>query len=298
MPPCPSSISEAAIPSWTWPWGWPSVLLSFLGFLAAIVLGLRDGVPLHLHAITLVMGFLTGLGITVGFHRLFTHRSFETSRPVSWLLAVLGHMAGQGSLFYWVTEHRNHHRHSDKTSDPHSPVVDGFWHAHLFWFARHNYYNHDPHVIRDLIRRPDMVWIQRSMTLWYFLGLAIPAALAGLITGSWHGAMMGLLWGGFFRLFVVMQITYGINSVAHRWGRSPHATGDGSRNNLLLGVLALGEGWHNNHHAFPTSARHGLRWWQIDVSWYILWLAAKLGFVWNLRQPHVLRRGPTSIAEQ
>jgi len=237
--------------------------------------------------------FLSAIGITVGFHRLFVHRSFETGITVKLILVALGSMAVQGPLFQWVARHRRHHQHSDTPADPHSPHrfgrgllarLRGFWHAHVGWALR----SHTPDLaryVRDLRRSRVLRVASALFPVWMILGLALPAALGGLLTGSWMGVLTGLIWGGLVRMFLVHHITWSVNSAGHLWGSRPYRSGDHSRDNLLLGLLALGEGWHNTHHAFPTSARHGLRWWQIDISYYVIRLMAWMGLAWNVRLP-------------
>ncbi len=244
----------------------------------------------------------TGLGITVGFHRLFSHKSFETPKTLEFIWGALGSMAIQGPLLRWVALHRVHHQYSDKELDPHSPlghgtgvwgVVKGFWHAHVGWA-----FGKDPvptdRYITDLRRRVLPRVIDALFPLWVAVGLAIPALLGGLLSFSWAGVFRGLLWGGFVRVFLVHHITWSVNSVCHLWGSRPYPEKDHSRNNWLFGILALGEGWHNNHHAFPTSARHGLRWWQFDPSYMLIWVMEKLGLVWKVRLP-ALRPVPATV---
>lgn len=236
---------------------------------------------------------LTAIGITVGFHRLFTHRAFETNRGIQCVLAVLGSMAAEGPLLKWVALHRRHHQHSDRSGDPHSPqlrsrgllgVLSGFWHAHVGWVFRADPPNLS-HYVKDLSQSRLLRTASALFPLWVALGLLIPAALGGLLTGMWKGVFLGLMWGGLARMFLVHHVTWSVNSICHLWGRRPFRTNDCSRNNFLFGVLALGEGWHNNHHAFPTSARHGLRWWQIDVSYWVIRVLALLGLAWKVVLP-------------
>lgn len=241
----------------------------------------------------IAMYLLSGLGITVGFHRLLVHRSFETYDWVKVIFVALGSMAVQGPMLKWVAMHRRHHQWSDTSEDPHSPqhagsgalgVLRGFWHAHIGWF-----FEADPgdldHYVKDLTSSRALRWASALFPLWVALGLAIPAVLGGLITQSWLGALTGFLWGGLFRVFLVHHSTWSINSACHLWGLSPYRCNDQSRNNVLFGLLSLGEGWHNNHHAFPTSARHGLRWWQLDASYWVIRALAAIGLAWNLKQP-------------
>ncbi|MBX9580106.1 MAG: acyl-CoA desaturase [Gemmataceae bacterium] len=240
------------------------------------------------------MYVLSALGITVGFHRLFTHKSFETNAVVRFVLAALGSMAVQGSVLRWVAYHRRHHQHSDTPDDPHSPhhaggrglwgVVRGFWHSHIGWAFKPDPVNLDRYVA-DLKKLTSVRAADALFPLWIVLGLAAPAALGGVLTGSWAGALLGLLWGGLVRVFLVHHVTWSVNSVCHLWGSRPYPEKDHSRNNLLFGLLAMGEGWHNNHHAFPSSARHGLRWWQVDASYYVIRLMAWAGLAWKVRLP-------------
>ena len=236
---------------------------------------------------------LTAFGITVGYHRLFVHRSFETNTVVKFVFAVLGSMAVEGPLLKWVAMHRAHHQHSDKLGDPHSPqgrghgalgVLAGLWHAHIGWL-----FDPDPpdlgRYVEDLRRSHALRVASALFPLWAVLGLLIPAVIGGLITRTWTGVWTGLIWGGLVRIFLVHHVTWSVNSACHLWGLRPFRSNDESRNNALFGVLAMGEGWHNTHHAFPTSARHGLRWWQIDMSYWVIWALARLGLAWNVKLP-------------
>jgi len=240
-----------------------------------------------------VMYTATGFGITIGYHRLFTHRSFETNRPVKFILAVLGSMAVEGPLLRWVATHRRHHQHSDQEADPHSPhrfgdgfwgVLAGWWHAHVGWIFKPIVPGLDRYI-QDLKKDKLLQSVSRLFGVWVALGLVIPAVAGGLLTGTWMGALLGFLWGGLVRVFLVHHATWSINSVCHLWGSRPYPTRDESRNNIFFGMLALGEGWHNNHHAFPTSARHGLRWWQLDVSYSVICVMKWLGLAWRVRVP-------------
>jgi stearoyl-CoA desaturase (delta-9 desaturase) len=239
------------------------------------------------------MYLLTVLGVTVGFHRLFTHRAFRANTVVQFVLGILGSMAVQGPLLKWAATHRRHHQFSDHNGDPHSPhhygrgvvgVLRGFWHAHLGWF-----FVPDPpnllQYVKDLRQSRLVRAVSGLFSLWVALGLLIPTFIGFLLIGGWIGAVLGLLWGGLVRIFLVHHVTWSVNSLCHLWGRQVFAGKDESRNNWVCGILALGEGWHNNHHAFPTSARHGLRWWQVDVSYWVIRVLAILGLVWDVRTP-------------
>jgi stearoyl-CoA desaturase (delta-9 desaturase) len=225
------------------------------------------------------VGLLVGLyvpislGITIGFHRFLTHRGFRTSPPLKATLLILGSLAVEGSAIAWAANHRKHHALADRAGDPHSPV-DGFWHAHLGWlFAGQTA---DPQVYaRDLTRDRLVVWISRLFPVWVLLTLAVPFAL-----GGWSG----LLWGGLVRIFLTNHVTWSVNSVCHTFGSRPYQTNDRSRNQWLVGLLALGEGWHNNHHAFPRSALHGLRWYQFDLSGLTIRLLDRLRLVGEVQR--------------
>lgn len=270
-----------------------AVVLPFLGMIAAIVM--LWGVAFDWVYLGLLVGMYlaTAIGITVGFHRYFTHRSFETSRPVAFALAVLGSMAAQGSVLEWAAIHRRHHQHSDEENDPHSPhthgdtlagTLKGVWHSHMGWL----FTERPKGLIRYVgdLRKDRMVRkVSRHFGLCVLAGLIIPAVLGGLLTMSWMGALLGFIWGGLARVFLVHHVTWSVNSVCHIWGARPFKSHDESRNNAFFGVLALGEGWHNNHHAFPTSARHGLRWWEFDLSYIFIRFLGLVGLARDIRVP-------------
>jgi stearoyl-CoA desaturase (delta-9 desaturase) len=270
-----------------------AVVAPFLGLVAAAIFLWGGDFNWVYLGLLLGMYALTSLGITVGFHRLFSHRAFETNRGIEFILAVFGSMAAEGPLLKWVALHRRHHQHSDQPGDPHSPhhlgggllgLLRGFWHAHVGWV-----FQADPpdlsRYVKDLHQSGLLRTSSTLFPLWVAMGLVIPAALGGLLTGTWKGVFLGLLWGGLARIFLVHHVTWSVNSICHLWGRRPFRTSDSSRNNFLFGILALGEGWHNNHHAFPTSARHGLHWWQIDMSYWVIRVLALLGLAWKVALP-------------
>jgi stearoyl-CoA desaturase (delta-9 desaturase) len=270
-----------------------AVILPFAGLLTAVALLWGRGFSGVELGLLLGMYLLSAVGITVGFHRLFTHRSFETNRVVQFILAVLGSMAVEAPLFKWVAVHRRHHQHSDRPGDPHSPhghgdgvlgLLRGMWHAHVGWLFRADPPDL-PRYVKDLHQDAPLRAASALFPLWVAVGLLAPAVLGWLLVGGWLGALFGLVWGGLARIFLVHHVTWSVNSVCHLWGRRPFRSRDESRNNTVFGILALGEGWHNNHHAFPTSARHGLRWWQLDVSYYIIRALVLLGLAWNVRLP-------------
>jgi len=270
-----------------------AVVLPFLGLVAAVVFAWGWGLDWLYLWIFGVMSLVTGVGITVGYHRLFTHRSFETYAAVRVALALFGSMAVQGPLLTWVANHRRHHQHSDDHDDPHSPhaygggvagVLRGAWHAHAGWLFRPEAPGLSRYV-GDLLADRPLTRVSGLFPLWVALGLLMPAVLGGLITMTWTGALLGFIWGGLARVFFVHHVTWSINSVCHLWGTRPFRSHDESRNNPVFGVLALGEGWHNNHHAFPTSARHGLRWWEFDASYLLIRGLELLGLAWRVKVP-------------
>jgi stearoyl-CoA desaturase (delta-9 desaturase) len=270
-----------------------TVIIPFAGLAAAIIL--LWGAAFNWVYLALLGGMYaaTAVGVTVGYHRLFTHRSFKTPRPIALTLAALGAMAVEGPLLHWVAVHRRHHQHSDKHDDPHSPhhhgsglwgVLPGLWHAHMGWLWERRPRDLARYV-KDLRQDRLIRGASQLFPLWVLLGLAIPAALGGVLTGTWIGVLLGFIWGGLVRVLLVHHVTWSINSVCHLWGSRPFHTHDESRNNAIFGFLALGEGWHNNHHAFPNSARHGLRWWQLDVSYLMIRGLALLGLARDIRVP-------------
>lgn len=274
------------------------VFVPILGMIAAAILSWRHGL-LGWEDVGLFFGMYVAvmLGITVGYHRLFTHRSFETSRSLQFLLGVFGSMAFQGPLLEWVGRHRMHHQHSDHEGDPHSPHspsrsgvwgrLRGFCHAHVGWALAPEPLDLKRHA-PDLRKSRMLCAVSDLFHLWAALGLLLPAAIGYLLSG-WPGALTGFLWGGLVRVLLGHHATWSVNSVCHLWGSRPYASGDESRNNPFVGVMSLGEGWHNNHHAFPTSARFGHRWWQVDVGYYMIRVLALLGLAWNVRLPKRIR---------
>jgi stearoyl-CoA desaturase (delta-9 desaturase) len=242
-------------------------------------------------AIFAVMYVATGLGVTVGFHRHLTHRSFATSRPLRGLLAVLGSVAVEGPVTSWVADHRKHHAFSDREGDPHSPhghgggvrgALAGLFHAHLGWLFIHTQRGAKARYAPDLLADPVIRFVDRTFFLWALVGLAVPFGLGWLLGGTLHAALTGLLWGGAVRMLVLHHVTYSINSLCHYFGRRRFATRDESRNLAWLSLASFGEAWHNNHHAFPTSAHHGLRWWEIDLSSLTIRGLRRLGLVWDV----------------
>lgn len=223
-----------------------------------------------------LMTRIVGLGITVGFHRYFSHRAFKTSRVFQFLLGCAGCTALQKGPLWWAIHHRLHHRHSDQPEDPHSPVVDGFLHGHCGWLFTQDLMTPDQRIVHDFAKYPELVWLDR---LWLIPGLAM-AALCFAI-GGWSGVVIGYCMCVAF----IFQVTFAVNSIGHLYGQQRFETGEGSRNNFVLGYLAMGDGWHNNHHRAPTSARHGFAWYELDMSYLTIQIMRRLGIVWDVKQP-------------
>jgi stearoyl-CoA desaturase (delta-9 desaturase) len=240
-----------------------------------------------------LMYFLCSVGTNVGLHRHFAHCSFSARRPVRLGLAVLGAMAAQGPLVTWVATHRRHHAYSDLPGDPHSPnlhgsgwrgVLLGLWHAHVGWMFSDELSDWG-RFARDVLQDRTLFKIHQTYFVWVVLGLVIPAALGGLLTGSWMGVWLGLLWGGLVRMFVVNNGAWAVGSVCHVFGTRPFNNRDHSANNYPVALLTFGEGLQNNHHAFPSSAAHAVAWWQPDLALYVIRLLQGLGLVWNVKLP-------------
>jgi stearoyl-CoA desaturase (delta-9 desaturase) len=216
------------------------------------------------------------VGITAGYHRYFAHRSYKTSRWFQFVLACLGCTALQKGPLWWASQHRHHHRHSDTAEDVHSPVEGGFWWSHVGWVFAPDWNDGDPRAVRDLSRYPELRWLERFH--W-----APAAVLAGLCFGV--GGWGGLVVGFFLSSVLSHHAVFLVNSACHLWGRRRYATADASRNNALVAVLTLGEGWHNNHHHYQSSANQGFFWWEVDVSYYLIRLLGCVGLVWDVRRP-------------
>ena len=275
-------------------------------FVAALVLLWERFVgPLDLAVMT-AMYVATGLGVTVGFHRLLTHRSFQTVGWVRAVFAVLGSMSVQGPVIHWVSDHRKHHAFTDEEGDPHSPHVGagrglrralaGLWHAHVGWLFSAAGRAEPQRYARDLVADPLMRGISRLFPGWVALGLAIPFAIGYAATGNLRGGLIGLLWGGLVRIFLLHHVTFAINSVCHFFGRRRFATDDESRNVFWLAVPSFGEAWHHNHHAFPTSAFHGLRRREIDPGGLVIRGLERLGLAWDVVRPSPERQAEKAVA--
>jgi stearoyl-CoA desaturase (Delta-9 desaturase) len=287
-------------------WQRVTMLIFTVGPLAGVVLAMVSlwGRGISGVDLTLFLAFyaVTGLGITVGFHRLLTHQSFKAPSAVRVAFAVAGSLAIQGSVIDWVATHRRHHAYSDRPGDPHSPHVDaaggtmgivrGLWYAHVGWL-----FTPEGTVQRawapDLLRDRPIAWVSRAFPWLVLASFVLPAVLGGLITGTLAGAASAFLWAGLVRIFVLHHVTWSINSICHVFGTRPFESHDEARNNPVMALLGFGEGWHNGHHAFPASARHGLRWWEFDVSWIVIRGLSVFGLARDIKTPT-----PTQLARR
>ena len=263
-------------------------IVPFIAFIVAIPLLWNTWIGWSDVAVFAIMYLIAGLGVTIGYHRLLTHRSFQTYMPVQYLFAVLGSMAVQGPVIAWVADHRKHHAHTDEEGDPHSPHVGhgsglaGLWHAHVGWLFDSNGQADRRKYAPDLMDDRGMRLLNRRFVSLVGLSLGIPFALGFLLTGTLAGGLTGLLWGGLVRIFFVHHVTWSINSICHFHGRRRFATDDQSTNVWWLSLASLGESWHHNHHAFPRSAVQGLRRWELDPSGWMIGGLERVGLAWNV----------------
>ncbi len=269
------------------------IAVPFLAVVAAVPVAWGGWLGWHDVIIALVMYAISGHGITVGFHRHFTHRSFKPNRGVKVGLAVAGSMAIEGPVIQWVADHRKHHKFSDRDGDPHSPwrygnsvpaLVKGLVYAHIGWLF-------DPEqtpprrYAPDLLKDRDIVRISRQFPMWVAVSLLIPPIAGGLWTMSWHGALTAFFWASLVRVAMLHHVTWSINSICHTVGNRPFNSRDKSGNVWWLAIPSMGESWHNLHHADPTCARHGVLRGQIDTSARIIWAFEKLGWIYDVRWP-------------
>ena len=284
-------------------------IVPFIAFLTAIALLWNKYVGWHDLAVLALMYVITGLGITVGYHRMLTHRSFQTYKPLEYVWAFLGSMAVQGPVIAWVADHRKHHAHTDEEGDPHSPHVGhgdgilgslhGLWYAHMGWlFDAHGRADGERYA-RDLVEDRGMRLMSRQFLSIVLIGLLIPAGLGYLLSGgTLKGAITGLIWGGLVRIFMLHHVTWSINSVCHFFGRRRFDVEDHSTNVFWLALPSFGESWHHNHHAFPRSAVHGLKWWEVDTSAMVIRAMKRLHLAWNVVEITPERQAQKMAAKQ
>jgi len=278
-----------------------ALIIPTAGSAVAVMVACQTGVGLMEISLLAVMFVLTCLGISVAFHRHLTHKSFKAKPIARALLIVFGCMAAEGPPIYWAAVHRHHHAHSDEGEDPHSPyrfgsgtrnLIRGLWYAHVGWMLDHPVIKVSFYV-RDLLEDSLVRTINDWYYLWVLLGLALPAAIGWLITGTALGGLKGFLWGGMVRLFLLHHFTWSVNSVCHVFGKRPFPTNDGSANNGWLAIPTMGESWHNNHHAFPYSALFGLRSTEIDIGGWAVRLLETCRLAWDVQVP-----APAAIARR
>ncbi len=229
------------------------------------------------------MQLIGGIGITLGYHRMMTHRAFKAKAPVRAFFLWAGLQALQGGPASWAATHRRHHALADQPGDPHSPL-DGLWHSHVGWMVKGNMVHSGPAYDR-MMRDPVVRFFEKTQLLWYILTFVGPGLIALAITGNWGMFWQAVLWAGVVRVFIMHHVTWSINSICHVWGARPYDSPDVARNNAIFGVAGYGEGWHNNHHAFPDSAYLGHRWYQIDLGKYVLLALRPFGLVYDLKIP-------------
>jgi stearoyl-CoA desaturase (Delta-9 desaturase) len=265
------------------------VPIAGFGVAVALLWGSAVGVT---DLVLLATGYAVSMaGVTVGWHRLLTHGAFRTSRPVRYAFAIAGSFSVQGSVIDWVADHRMHHAHADDDGDPHSPhgfgsgfwaSVRGLWHGHVGWLFTRGHQVDQRRYAPELVEDRGMVAIDRAFPALVLASLAIPAGIGYLVSGTLAGALTGLLWGGLVRVFMGHHVTFSINSICHFFGRRRFDTDDRSTNVFWLAPLSFGEAWHNNHHAFPRSAHHGLRWWEVDPGGLLIRAMKRLRLVWDV----------------
>lgn len=268
------------------------VSLPVAGLAIAIVLLWGHGVGVTAIAILVVGYLLTGIGITVGYHRLFTHRSFETYPAVRYALALLGQMGVEGDVVTWVADHRKHHQFSDREGDPHSPhaefgdgpleALKGLWHAHTGWLFTSVGRADRARYAKDLVQDAGLRIIAKLFLPLVVVSLVVPALVGWMLIGGWYGFVSGLVWGGAVRILLLHHVTWSINSICHFWGRRRFDSPDESRNVWWLSWLSFGESWHNNHHAFPSSAFHGLRRFEVDPGGWVIRGLEACGLAWRV----------------
>ena len=282
--------------------------LAFVGVAAVLAWG--EGLSWVDLGIAAVFYLMTTLGTTIGYHRLLTHASFETKPWAQAMWASFGSLAVGGDPLTWVADHRRHHAYSDTQHDPHSPVsgddhdhddfrsiMRGLWHAHMGWLLNRKVQSDPERWAPDLLANPTIMRISRAFPLFVAASFVLPALAGGLITGSWYGAFTAFVWAGMVRMFLVHHVTWSINSICHTFGTRTYRSNDHSTNNWVLSLFSMGESWHNNHHAFPSSAVHGLDKRQVDISAGIIRGMEKVGLAWNVKVPSEDARERRRIAD-
>ncbi|MDI2031892.1 acyl-CoA desaturase [Saccharopolyspora sp. TS4A08] len=281
------------------------VLVPFAALLLAVPAAWGWGLGWVDVGLAAVFYFFSGLGVTVGFHRYFTHGSFKANRGVKLFLAITGMMAVQGPVITWVADHRRHHAYSDRDGDPHSPwrfgsspaaLAKGFWYSHMGWLFERDLTNHD-RFAPDLQKDAELVRVDKLFPLWTALSLVLPGILGGLITWSVWGGVTAFFWAGLVRVSLLHHVTWSVNSICHMIGERPFKSRDKASNFWPLAILSFGESWHNSHHADPTCARHGVLRGQLDISARTIWIFEKLGWAWKVRWPNEQRLARIAVTD-
>lgn len=251
--------------------------IGFVGIHVACILAIWTGVTWQAVGIAFVLYWTRMFLITGVYHRYFAHRSYKTSRWFQFVLGFLTTTAVQKGPLWWSARHRLHHRHSDQPEDIHSPKQYGFWRAQVFWFLANPDSGYtDMNQVKDLAKYPELVWLDK----YHWIAPTLLTILCYYLAG-WSGVIVGIAWS----TVIFTHSTFLVNSIAHQWGSKRYQTGDESRNNWWIAILTMGEGWHNNHHHYQSSAKQGFKWWEIDVTYYLLRLLAVFGLIWNLKKP-------------
>ena len=242
--------------------------------------------PFHWYWVALAVGmyYLRMFGVTAGYHRYFSHRSYKLHRVSQFLMACLAESSAQKGVLWWASHHRVHHATSDTPEDIHSPMQKGFWWSHVGWVLSGKYDEYDENLIRDFAKFPELRWISEHF-LVPPVTLGVASFVGGFLFGGWIGAWSALVWGFFISTVACWHGTYTINSLSHVWGGRRFETSDDSRNNFVLALITMGEGWHNNHHHRMYATRQGLRWYEIDMTYYLLRMMSWVGLAWDLREP-------------
>ena len=278
-------------------------VLPRIGLVSGIILAVYTGIGIMEITLLIAMHFLVCVSGEIAGHRMFTHRALKTRKPLTVMMGIFASMATQGPILYWVMHHRLHHQYADTEKDPHSPhfypnsekhgLLGGLFWAHFSWIygketlaLSHNMLAYKNEAQRLVVhtRCPDIIKISNNYWYWVLLGLLLPAIAGGLWAGTWLGALKGMIWGGLIRIWLGQLATWGINSFSHHFGTRDFECRDKSTNNWIFAFLTWGN-WHNNHHAFPHSAQTGMKWWQIDMCWYIILILEKLTLAYDVRRP-------------
>ncbi|WP_433871349.1 acyl-CoA desaturase [Saccharopolyspora sp. CA-218241] len=281
------------------------VIVPFLALIGAVPFAWGWGLGWTDIAIAAVFYVISGLGVTAGFHRFFTHGAFKTNAAVKAALAIGGMMSVQGPVITWVADHRRHHAYSDRDGDPHSPwrfgssagaLAKGFWYSHMGWLFERDVTNVD-RFAPDLVKDGALVRLNKLFPVWTLVSFLAPALIGGLVSWSWWGAFTAFFWAGLVRVSLLHHVTWSVNSICHMIGERPFKSRDRAANFWPLAILSFGESWHNSHHADPTCARHGVLRGQLDISARLIWALEKVGWAWKVRWPNEKRLARIAVTD-